>query len=107
MADPNDWIGIAGIVGVVIFCTASWLLHKRLRNRQSLCFLWSMVAFAVWLPTSSLTTFLVLSYSDPGKSSKAANFLVLSSEVLVTSLLILLVASTFWLAVRSIPQQPN
>ncbi|MHC9084208.1 hypothetical protein ACYX7E_04115 [Luteimonas sp. RIT-PG2_3] len=107
MADPNSWLDIAALLGLAIFSAGSWLLHRRLRNRQSFRFLLSMVALVAWLPISSLVTFFVLTYSNPGDPGQLANWLVISSEILMPSLLMLLVASTFWLAVRSIAPQPN
>jgi len=107
VADPDSWLGIAALLGLAIFGAASWLLHRRLRNRQSLRFFWSIVALVVWLPISSLVTFLVLTYSNPDNPGQLANWLVISSEILIPSLLMLLVASTFWLAVLSIAPQPN
>ncbi len=107
MDDPNRWLAIAALIALAIFGAASWLLYRRLRNRQSLRFLWSISALVAWLPISSLINFLVLTYSNPDKPGQLANWLVIASEILVPSLLLLLVASTFWFAVSSIAPQPN
>jgi hypothetical protein len=65
------------------------------------------VALVAWIPISSLINFLVLTYSNPDNPGQLANWLVISSAIIVPGLLVLLVASTFWFTVRSIAPQPN
>ena len=55
MGDPDSWLGVAMLLGLAIFGVASWLFHRRLRNRHSLRFILSVVALVAWLPVSSWT----------------------------------------------------
>jgi len=107
MANPDNWLGFAALLAFLIFLVASWLLHRRLRNPQSLRFFLSSLALIVSLPISSLATNLVLTYSDPEKPGQLANWLVITSEVLLPATLFVLFALSFLLAVKSIAPQPN
>lgn len=107
MDDPHSWLGVAILLALGIFGAASWLFHKRLHNQQSLRFLWSMAALALWFPLSSVVTSLALMYSNSEVPGQLANWLVILSEILVPALLMLFVATNFWLAVRTIAPQPN
>jgi drug/metabolite transporter (DMT)-like permease len=108
VADPNSLLGIiTTLLTSAIFGGASWILHRRLRNRQSARFFLSVIVLVAWLPVSSLITFFLLTYSNPDNPGQLVNWFLISSQSLVPSLLMLLVASTFWFAVRSIALQPN
>ena len=107
MSDPNNWTAIAFLLALLIFACGCWLLHRKLRNRQSVILLCSIATLVAWLPVSSLVTSFVLFHTNTDNPSQLSNWLFISSEFLVPSALILLVASTFLLTVRSIAPQPN
>lgn len=95
MGDPDSWLGVAMLLGLAIFGVASWLFHRRLRNRHSLRFILSVVALVAWLPVSSVIQFVVLTYFNMDNPGQLANWLLISSEVLVPCLLVLLVPLMF------------
>jgi hypothetical protein len=107
VTDLNIWFGVAALLSLLIFATASWMLHKRLRNRHSFVFLLSVLAFVAWVPTSSLVTMLVIANHNPRDPSQLANWVAISSELVVPALILLIAAASFLLAVRSIAPQPN
>jgi hypothetical protein len=107
MSDPNNWTAIAFLLALLIFACGCWLLHRKLRNLQSVILLCSIAALVAWLPVSSLVTSFVLFHTNTDNPSQLSNWFFISSEFLVPSALILLVASTFLLTVRSIAPQPN
>jgi uncharacterized membrane protein len=110
LTNPNTWLAIAALLSFFIFAVAAWLFHRRLRNRSSLHFLLSVFALLILPFVLSIVTFLVLTYSSPempGKPTMLNNWVVISAEIIVPGLLLLLVASTFFRAVRTIAPQPN
>jgi hypothetical protein len=81
------------------------MLRRRLRSRSSSVLAWSLTLLALWPFLSSLSAYLVLNYGNP--SHPALNWLALTIEVFLPSLLFLAVAASFLLSVRCVATQPN
>jgi hypothetical protein len=83
------------------------MLRRRLRSRSSSVFAWSLTLLALWPFLSTLSTYLVLNYGNPSQPHPAVNWLVLTIEVFLPSLLFLTVAGSFLLSVKCVAAQPN
>lgn len=102
MRDPLIWLGVAVLTALALVLAASWVLHSRLQNPQSLRFAGSVSALALSLPLLPFATRLVIMYSDPSNPGQLANWLVISFEILLPSVLGLLAAISFLLVVRTV-----
>ena len=103
MSSPNDLTGYAALLSLGLIGVGAWIMHRRLRTKSSLALLSAICALGLWIPLSSLSTSLLMFYSDPNAASSWLSYSVMAIEVIVPALLLLLAASCYLLACRAIP----
>lgn len=101
---PNDLLGIAALISLVIVAAGAWMMRQRITSRASRVFFLAILALVVWIPASSVITSLLFFYLGGDEISAWLNYSVMSVEIFAPALLLVLASSCFLLAVRAIPR---
>lgn len=107
MNDPESILAMATLIAILFFCVGAFILHWKLKNRSSTVMLVAMLFNALWLPIALVTENYVTQNYDLSENQQALNWLYLSTEFFVPSVLILALAISFLLSVRSLGSTPN
>jgi branched-subunit amino acid ABC-type transport system permease component len=107
MVDPDSVLALAALAALLISVVAAWSLWRRLRNRASRWFAGSVTLLATWPFLSSASSYMLLTYGNPANPHPATSWLFVTIEVFLPATLFLVVASSFWLSVRSITARPK
>lgn len=104
---PDDILGAAAGLGLLIVVLGCWRLMRTLRSRSSRLLFASVVTLILWVVLSDTIYRAVFYYSDFSKPKAWENWVYLSLETFVPALLILCASICFWLVARSLPLPNN
>jgi hypothetical protein len=107
VTDLNSLLAISGLAALLVLMISAWMLRRRLRSRSSSALAWSLTLLTLWPFLSNLSTYLVLNYGNPSQPHPAVNWIVVTVEVFLPSLLFLVVAVSFFLSVRGVAARSN
>jgi len=103
---PQEILGVAAALGLLIVLSGSWLLMRSLRTKSSRLLFTSVAALILWSFLSDAIYRAVFYYSDLSKQNAWESWIYLSLDVFVPVLLILSASTCFWLVARSL-SRPN
>lgn len=103
MFDFDTLVVLVMFVSLVLFSLGAWKFHQQVRTKSSSWFAYSALALVLLVPVSIVTNAIVIFSYEAGRNKDLMSLVVFFTEEVAVFVLIFLISTSFFFAVRSSP----
>ena len=103
MNNPDTWFGLAALLALILIGAGSWIMHRKVRTRASLTFVFSLASMIAWFVVlSPAVEYWIIGAAAVQEDKSLLNIAYIADSVVIPGLLLLASSASFFTLARSL-----